>query len=159
MKKFLLLSAAVLVPAAVFGLFRLPLASVIEFQARGEVGDEEIRVTAAQDENILLHDTIAGKEWRTYRFERFGLPDNIRIYFLNKPKLGDPNRLLYIRNGIVKLYKKNMFGHVLARKDLLNIDSIYRDFDGSSMFQAESMPMATVRGGITGWAGFYELYP
>jgi hypothetical protein len=102
---------------------------------------------------------LTGKQWRKYNLEIIGPFSNIRILYLNSPKPTDPARLFYIRNGIVKLYKKNLLGKVIVRKDILNIDSIYRGLDGEPLFKEDSLPMATVRGGITGWTGYWELYP
>lgn len=154
-----LLAVAVLLAAAIFMLFRWPWVTAIEFEARGESGDEVLRVTANKDTVTLLHDSVTGKQWRKYRFERFWMPENIRIYYLIQPAAGEPARVLYIDNAIVKLYRLNVFGDVLTRKDILNIDSRYLGLDGKPLFEEGSAPMATIRGGITGWAGFYDLYP
>ncbi|MHB8981044.1 hypothetical protein [Thiobacillus sp.] len=153
------LAATILLAAAIFMLFRWPWVTVIEFEARGESGDEVIRVNANKDEGTLLHDSATGRQWKKYRFEQFWIPENIRIYFMNPPVPNGPARVLYIDNGIVKLYRLNVFGDVLSRKDILNIDSRYLGLDGKPLFEVDSAPMATIRGGITGWAGFYDLYP
>ena len=132
--------------------------SILSFQARGEIGDELIRVTKDDDAVILLPDTIVGKKYMPYRLENIGNFKNIRIYFLNR---SDPEipRAVYLRDGYIKLYKKNALNTILLRKDLLNITSTYHDPSGKQIFDKDSWPMAVNRSGIMGWQGYLELYP
>jgi len=150
--------AAILFPLFVALLLRWPLAYSIEFDARGEFGDEEIRVTKNWNSITLLDEVRLGKEWKKYHLESFGYINDVRIYCLNLNST-DPARQITIRNGVVKLYVKNMMGSIVDRMDMLNIHSRYLGLDQSPLFKDDSMAMATVRGGITGWTGYYEMYP
>jgi hypothetical protein len=153
------IAIALIPPAAAYALLHWPLMSAFEFDARGERGDELIRVTVGDSQRVLVQDAAVGSIWRKYRFEQLGDPVRIRICFLNPSKPNEPARVLYIDSGIVRLHRMNVFGHVLARRDILNADSRYLGLDGQRLFETDSMPMGVVRGGITGWAGCYELYP
>jgi len=155
-RKLVLVLAAVL-PAMTFYLAQGAV-TIIEFEARGHFGDETIRLTANKDSLRLLDETRVGKEWKTYRVKTIWPVHDVRLYYLNRPKPIDPPRLLYIYQGIVKLYRKDIFGNVLVRKDILNINSAYLGLDGKELFAEDSTPMGSVRGGITGWTGYYELY-
>jgi len=84
------------------------------------------------------------------------MPLDIRIYFLNQSKPDEPTRVFYIKEGIVKLYGFNIFGQRLVTKDILNIDSEYHGLNGKKLFPVEIVPMATIRGGITGGPGYYN---
>lgn len=158
-KRFLIVAAAVLLPLSAAALLWWPLVSVVEFEAKGYFGDERIRVTRNWGSATLLADARTGTEWRTYSFEILGPLHDIRIHYLGRPHPSDPPGMLYIHNGIVKLHRKNLLGHTVSRKDILNIESTYHGPKGGSWFKEDSAQMATVRGGITGWAGYYELYP
>lgn len=154
-KKLLVILAVCVPPLVTY----LPFTSVIEFEARGHFGDETIRVYKNGRFTTLLDATQIGKAWKVFTLETIGPVSNIRIYYLNAPKPTDPPRLLYIHHGIVKFYKKNLLGNVISRQDILNIDSTYNGMDDKPLFPVKSLPMATVRSGITGWTGYYELYP
>lgn len=140
-------------------LLRWPILTTIEFEGRGETGSELIRVSAAKGFVTLLPDSPVDRGWKKYRFERVWMPLDIRIYFLNQSGPNEPTRVLYIKEGIVKLYGFNIFGQHLVTKDILDINSEYRGPEGKKLFPVESVPMATIRGGITGWSGYYELTP
>lgn len=159
--EFVLISGLVAC-AAVFLLLVLlswPILTTIEFEGRGETGGEVIRVSADKGLVTLLPDSAVDRHWRRYRFERVWIPLDIRIYFMNQAKPDEPTRVFYIKEGIVKLYGFNIFGRRLFTKDILNIDSEYRGLEGKRLFPVESASMATIRGGITGWSGYYELTP
>jgi hypothetical protein len=158
-KRFLVVVAALLLPILPYLLFKYPLISVIEIEVRGHNGDEKMRITRNSGLLRLLDDTEVGKEWKKFRFEANGYLGNLRIYYLNANKPDAPARMLYIHNGIVKRYGKNLLGEVVSRKDILNIESTYHGFDGRILFDEDSEPMTTVRGGMTAWEGYYELYP
>jgi len=155
-----LILLALAVPPLV-GYFSLtwPLVSEIEFEAKGLHGDETIRITANDDATLLLTDTRMSREWEVYRAGIWGHVKNIRLHYLTRPKASDPPRILYIHNGIIKLYRRSLLGVLIERKDILNIDAKYLSQNGEPLFPIDSVPMGSVRGGITGWTGYYELYP
>lgn len=151
--------AAMVAPVLAYVLFFWPMESVIEFQARGETGKEILRVTKNWSMVTLLKDEPVGKKWRTYRLETSGPLVNVRIYFMNPAGASPLGKVLYIRNGLVKCHSQTLFGHQFAGRDILDIESTYHYANAWLPIREDSAMMATVRSGVTGWAGFYELYP
>lgn len=139
-------------------VLKFPLFAVVEFEAKGHFGDEMIRVTGDSDGITFLLNISAGTVWKRYRIKTDGLLSNLRIWYLGRSERASAPGVFYIRDGVVKLYKINVLGHVVSRHDILNISSTYQGFNGKVLFEKESSNMGTVRGGITGWKGFYELY-
>ena len=81
---------------------------------------------------------------------------NIQLFCLNLNSTSPP-RQLSVYSGVVRVYRKNLLGNVIDKKDWLNVESQYYSPEGNLQFGADSATMATLRGGITGWTGYYQL--
>lgn len=139
--------------------------SLVEFQARGERGDEIIRVTVNGGKVVLLQQGRLSKAWRAYKFRIFGSLRDVQIYLAKIDVTPPSSGVLYIRDGVVKFYRSTLFGRKVFAQDILNVRATYRALNGLSdprasgreLFAEDSEQMATVRSGITGWLGYYEL--
>lgn len=152
----LLVGACVLVPALVYSTLCLPLSTEIRFDAYGDVGTETISITRNSG---LLH--VAGPitlapEARTIAASCFGPVWNLRIRVTG---LNAEPRLLKIKDGVVAVTHRNLFGTVLSSEDWLNIDTRFVGYKHEELYPIDSEIMANIRAGYCGTNGQYILVP
>lgn len=137
-------------------LLSYPFIYSIEFSVRGYHGDERIAVTKNDGAKVLLTETAIGKGWKKIRLTSYFPVTNIQLLCLNLNSI-DPPRQISISSGVIRVYRVNLMGNVIEKRDWLNVDSQYFSPEGGLQFGSDSPTMATLRGGITGWTGYYQL--
>lgn len=151
-----LLVVCIAAPLLCLAALRLAWSTEIRFDAYGDVGTETISITRNSG---LLH--VAGPitlapEARTIAASCFGPVWNLRIRVTG---LNAEPRLLKIKDGVVAVTRRNLFGTVLSSEDWLNIDTRFVGYRHEELYPVESEIMANIRAGYCGTNGQYILVP
>lgn len=153
-RRFLI--ACLIAPLLCLAAMRAPCTTEIRFDAYGDVGTEIISVTR---DNGLFHvagPITLGPSARTVAVTCFGPVWNLQI---RVEGLNAEPRLLKIKDGVVAVTRRNVFGAVLSSQDWLNIDTRFVGYKHEELYPVASEVMANIRAGYCGTNGQYILVP
>lgn len=149
-----LVAACVAGPLLCVAALWLPWTTEVRLDVMGDVGTETFEITRNNRLLRVVGPITPGPMLRTVVAECFGPVWNlqIRVTGLN----GEP-RLFKIKDGVVAVTRRNLFGQVLSSEDWLNIDTRYVGYKHEELYPVESEIMANIRAGYCGVNGQYLL--
>lgn len=134
----------------------LPWTTEVRLDAMGDVGTETFTITRNNGLLTVIRPITPGPTPRTFAAQCLGPVWNLQIRVTG---LNAEPRLFKIKDGVVAVTRRNLFGRVLSSEDWLNIDTRFVGYKHEELYPVESEIMANIRAGYCGTNGQYILVP
>lgn len=148
-----LLAAA---PLACVAALRVTWTTEIRFDAYGDTGSETVSITRNAGLLSVRGPITLSPAARTVEATCLGPVWDIQLRVTG---LNAEPRLFKIKDGVVAVTRRNIFGSVLSAEDWLNIDTRFVGFEHEELYPVDSEIMSNIRAGYCGTNGQYILVP